>query len=276
MPKYTVLDKSVGQTPLDAIKEFKRVNPELARLPMAYAGRLDPMASGKLLILIGDECKHQESYHGLDKEYEFRVLFGTASDTGDVLGRLSWDEEKVKLETVKINEMTEKFIGKLSLPYPRFSSKTVLGKPLHTWTLENRLSEITMPVAETEIFKLEFLNSKEFSAGEIFETAVEKINSIPPVTDERKALGKDFRREDIRLDWKLWLERHKTSQILVADFVTTVESGTYIRSLAEELGRRLGVKSLAFAIHRSKIGSYQKLPFGQGFWRKTYDLADNS
>ena len=47
------------------------------------------MASGKLLILIGDECKNQKKYFGLDKEYEFEVLFGVESDTGDVLGLIS-------------------------------------------------------------------------------------------------------------------------------------------------------------------------------------------
>jgi tRNA U55 pseudouridine synthase TruB len=40
-----------------------------------------PMASGKLLVLLGEECKHQENYHSLDKEYEFSVLLGIGSDT---------------------------------------------------------------------------------------------------------------------------------------------------------------------------------------------------
>lgn len=86
MEPYVVLYKKVGQTPLHVLEAYKNEHPELANVPMAYAGRLDPMAEGKLLVLQGDECKVQEKYHSLDKEYEFEVLFGVSSDTADVLG----------------------------------------------------------------------------------------------------------------------------------------------------------------------------------------------
>ena len=92
MQKYAVVEKAVGETPLQALERFRALHGELDQIPMAYAGRLDPMASGKLLILIGEECKQQERYHALDKEYEFEVLFGIGSDTGDVLGRLSFGD----------------------------------------------------------------------------------------------------------------------------------------------------------------------------------------
>ena len=49
-------------------------------------GRLDPLAEGVLLILIGDECKNKEKYLGLDKEYEVAIIFGISTDTGDALG----------------------------------------------------------------------------------------------------------------------------------------------------------------------------------------------
>jgi tRNA U55 pseudouridine synthase TruB len=86
MQRYALIEKNVGVTPLQAIETFRKEKPELKDLPLTYAGRLDPMAGGKLLVLIGDECKRREKYDGLDKEYEFEVLLGFASDSGDVLG----------------------------------------------------------------------------------------------------------------------------------------------------------------------------------------------
>ncbi|HEY0964441.1 MAG TPA: hypothetical protein VGE31_01455, partial [Candidatus Paceibacterota bacterium] len=149
MEKYVVLEKAVGETPLDAAEAFRSTRPDLENVPLSYAGRLDPMASGKLLVLIGEECKHQSDYHGLDKEYEFSVLFGIASDTQDVLGRLTPIAATESLRSVRnkdllsgaavegatLNNIAQSFIGTLTVPYPLFSAKTVNGKPLHMWTL---------------------------------------------------------------------------------------------------------------------------------------------
>ena len=55
---------------------------------MTYAGRLDPMASGVLLVLAGEETKNKDKYLGLDKEYDFEILFGFATDTYDILGKV--------------------------------------------------------------------------------------------------------------------------------------------------------------------------------------------
>ena len=92
LPPYVILDKSVGQTPLACLEEWRRAAGVAVSVPLTYAGRLDPMASGKLLILIGEECKQKDSYLNLDKVYNFSALLGIESDTHDVLGRLRWEE----------------------------------------------------------------------------------------------------------------------------------------------------------------------------------------
>lgn len=272
MLPYVLLHKEVGQTPLQVLNEYKTKHQDLVDVPMAYAGRLDPMASGKLLVLLGDECKVQDSYHSLDKAYRFEVLFGTGSDTQDVLGLLKWSN-KNNTNTITAEELTEtarKFIGKISLPYPLFSSKTVNGKALHTWTLENRLNEIEIPINTTRVYKLICEGLNEVSAEEVYKTALEKINSIPQVTEASKALGRDFRRDEIRLSWKVWLENNKGKKVNVASFYCIASSGTYMRSLAEELGKKMQTNALAYSIDRLEIGRYQSLPFGLGFWRKKF------
>src|ERR1700744_4448739 len=92
MLQYIVLDKKLGQTPLEAIQEWKAANREYAEVPASYAGRLDPMATGLLLVLLGDECKKKESYTGLNKEYGVEVLLDLGSDTGDTLGMIEQND----------------------------------------------------------------------------------------------------------------------------------------------------------------------------------------
>ena len=50
-----IVNKRAGQTPLDCINELKKNESNLLYLPLTYAGRLDPLAEGVLVILIGDE-----------------------------------------------------------------------------------------------------------------------------------------------------------------------------------------------------------------------------
>lgn len=70
-----MLWKEVGETPFAALSKWRKENPKYQDTPACYAGRLDPMAKGKLLILLGNECKKKDHYTGLDKEYEREVLF---------------------------------------------------------------------------------------------------------------------------------------------------------------------------------------------------------
>lgn len=269
MKPYTVVEKAVGETPLEAIKRWRRSQPNITDEPIAYAGRLDPMASGKLLLLIGDECKKQEEYHGLDKAYRFEVLFGTESDSGDVLGLVDW-QKPVTVTEKSLKAAAKSLLGNLALPYPRFSSKTVAGKPLHLWTLENRLDEIEIPTAHTKLYGLRLLGLRTVSADAVYREVKEKIETISPITDESKALGADFRRKDVRLSWQVWHEHHKGKAVQIATLEAITSSGTYIRALAPELARRLGTNGLAYSIHRTEIGRYLKLPFGLGFWTKRF------
>lgn len=259
MRKTTVVWKKVGETPLERIEMYRKEAGIALGVPLAYAGRLDPLAEGKLLVLIGDECKKLKKYTGLDKEYSFEVLFGFSSDTGDVLG-LAEEGGGIDTPTPDTLRATAcSFVGTNSFLYPKFSSKTVQGKPLHTWTLEGRINEIEIPVKESAIYKLHFEDSYLLSKEELKYSIFEKINSIPPVTDESKALGRDFRRVDIRARWNELFEQTRRSDFLIARFVCVASSGTYMRTLAGEIGKAVGSSGLAFSIKRTNIGTY--VPF---------------
>lgn len=269
MKPYVIIQKHVGETPLEAAERFRQEARLTKDIPLAYAGRLDPMASGKLLILIGEECKKQSAYHSLDKAYRFEVLFGTRSDTGDVLGLLTWAEgPQVTQDT--LTTIASQLTGNIKLPYPHFSSKTVAGKPLHVWTLEKRLHEIEIPTASTQIHHLRCTSLTTMPARTIVDTVEERIARLTPATADSKALGRDFRRVEVMENWAVWYEYHRKQTLQVATFECVCSSGTYMRSLAEEIGRKVGAPALAYSIHRTEIGQFRPLPLLGGLWTKRF------
>jgi len=258
LPKYAIVEKAVGETPLAAMESWRLMqNPEYFDVPLTYAGRLDPMASGKLLVLIGEECKKKDQYLALDKTYEFSVLFGIGSDTHDVLGRL---ESVVFTAPENLQEQLTQICSNLTseveLPYPHFSSRTVQGKPLHLWTLEGRLDEIDIPTKKSTIYSLTLDSIETKSRTDVYDIARAKIDTIPEVTEESKNLGKNFRRTDVRADWdKIKTDNSLPELYTVAHFTCTASSGTYMRTLAKLIGERLAepLPSLAWSIHRTSI-----------------------
>ncbi len=267
-PKYATIEKTVGETPLVALGRLRERLQIPLGIPLTYAGRLDPMASGKLLILIGEECKNQNKYHAFDKEYNVEILLGVGSDTGDVLGLLTPAMQKISTE-IEVQRVLEKLTGLIRLPYPHFSAKTVHGKQLHIWTLENRLDEITIPIKESTIYKLTFDSLRTISKQEILKTVRAKIETIPRVTEASKVLGADFRRDKVRASWNEF-EQNNIDTYRILSFTCTASSGTYMRSLSEIIADQLGTQGLAYSIHRTKIGTYRKLIKNIGFWARSF------
>jgi tRNA pseudouridine(55) synthase len=266
MQKYVVLDKKVGETPLSCMEAWRRSAGLASDIPLTYAGRLDPLASGKLLVLIGEECKAKERYQALDKAYDFSILFGVGSDSGDVLGLIN-SAETTSVTKQSLSVVLSQQTGTITLPYPVFSSKPVNGKPLHTWAVEGRLDEIIIPTATTHVYHLSYTSLTTMTRDEVFAQAQEKVESIPHVTELRKALGNDFRRADIRQRWQEWRDiTPADTQFTLAHCQVICSSGTYVRSLAAHIGKQLNTKALAFSIHRTRLGHYRQLgPLGY-FW----------
>ena len=265
LPRYITTEKQVGETPLVALERARTEYGIEPVVPLAYAGRLDPMASGRLLILVGDECKKQERYHAFDKEYRVELLLGVSSDTGDVLGLTQFEAAPKDINEKKCRDVLLNLHGTIALPYPHFSAKTVQGKPLHMWTLEGRLNEIEVPVKHSKIHQLKFNSLRTVSRNEIANTVLRKIETIPEVTDPRKALGEDFRRKDVRAGWSMF-EESGDQEYQILSFTCIASSGTYMRSLCEHTATLLCTQGLAYSIHRTKIGRYIPLIGRYGLW----------
>ena len=251
LKEILLLNKKEGETPLEVLENFRRKNKEYKDTKMTYAGRLDPMASGLLLVLVGEEIKNKEKYLVLDKEYEFEILFGFATDTYDILGKLVKNTEfkptynKVELEK-KIKENLKFFTGNFVQEYPMYSSKTVAGKPLFTYARKGEKVEI--PKHEVNVQSLEFFKLKKISEKKFLKNIERRIAKVKG----------DFRQKEILKIWRKKLSLSKSQYFFLASFKIKCGSGTYVRSIANSFGERIGIPALAFSIKRTKIGKWRQ------------------
>lgn len=245
MQKVIVLNKKEGETPLQALEFFRAKHKEYKDLKMTYAGRLDPMASGVLLVLAGEETKNKDKYLGLDKEYDFEILFGFATDTYDILGKVikarNLIAKKEDLEKI-IQKELKNFKGKIIQAYPIYSSKTVLGKQLFQYAREGEIVEI--PEREIDVKKINLIKIKRIKGDALKNKIHKRIGSV---------VG-DFRQKEILKIWDRVIE--KDSFYFVASFKIKCSSGTYVRGIANSLGENMNIPTLAWSIKRTKVGKY--------------------
>lgn len=250
MRKIIFLNKKEGETPLEALENFRKKNKKYKGLKITYAGRLDPMASGLLLLLVGEKIKEKDKYLKLDKEYNFEVLFGFSTDTYDILGKVIdirhgvyQDLEKMIRKNIKL------FSGKLIQKYPIYSSKTVEGKPLFSYA--RRGVDIEIPSREVLVKNLKFLKVKSINNRRLFNIIEKRI----------KKVNGDFRQKEILNIWKKNLQVKEKRNFFIASFKIECSSGTYVRGIANNLGEKINIPTLAFSIKRTKIGTTRRPNF---------------
>jgi len=244
------LYKKMGETPLECLERWRADNPEYQDKKLTYAGRLDPMAEGELLVLVGEECKNKEKYLSLDKEYEFDILFGFQTDTYDILGsvnlgvaHLSLGDYDVAGHKGKVGGFLEGLVGKQMQKYPPFSSKTVGGKAMFELAKAGKLDGAKIPEREVEIYKVDFIKSYWIIGRDLKADIFKRILLVRG----------DFRQEEILKKWGELLSGREEEQFLVSRIKIKCSSGTYVRVITQNLGRFLGVLALALKIKRTKV-----------------------
>jgi len=236
------LYKQRGETPLECVERFIQSNSSYKDVSVTYAGRLDPMAEGLLIILTGEDVYKKDEFTKLPKVYEFEVLWGFETDTYDALGLITYI---TSVELPKgVSGAVSSFVGKYTQEYPPYSSKTVLGKPLFMWAREGALNTINIPTKEIEIFKLEHTQDVNIQGGLLKEDIV---NSL------KKVKG-DFRQVEIIKQWESVLIENINYSI--SSLKVSCSSGTYIRSLVQRIAKKLQTHALALRIKRFSIGDF--------------------
>lgn len=244
MDKTIIFYKKTGETPLQCLSRFRKENKEFINEKISYAGRLDPMAEGEMLFVVGEENKNKEKYLGLDKKYTFKILFGVSTDTRDVLGMVeAFGSTEIKISEEKLKIILEDLAGKHEQKYPWFSSRTVFGKPLFEWFRSGRKNDVERPTREIEIYLMKLLNMDNIQLEDLKKYIQNKI----------KLVEGDFRQNEILNSWEKFFTKHAATSFQIAEVETKCSGGTYIRSLVERIGKKFNVPALALHIKRDKI-----------------------
>lgn len=243
------ISKSIGQTPNELINDYKKKHPDSKKV--SFAGRLDPMAFGIMMLLVNEECKLQPQYIGLDKIYEFEIVYGFETDTYDILGLVTNFTTIFNVQSLHYIEILDlnTYIKKFEQLYPAYSSIVVNKKPLWEWSKLGKIDTITIPSKLVEIYSLETIENTHTS-NDYKELYTNIIKLISTLSNENKP---KFRFNDIVDSWKTTFEtlsKFIHYKPVIKKYRATVSSGTYIRSLAHQIGKDVGCGAIAMNIKR--------------------------
>ena len=241
------LYKNLGETPRERLERLRAQKPQYQYEVLSYAGRLDPMAEGVLVCLVGAENSRHGAYLDLPKEYTLDVLFGFSTDSYDVLGKVIQQGSDATICRRIVAPALNEFRGDRSQEYPPFSSKPVGGVPLFELAKKGLLGTGALPRRNVTIHQIDLLNMyriKETQLLSYIETGIAKVHG-------------DFRQEEIIAGWKRYLRADGQRSFACATINIECSSGTYARSIAQNLGTQLGVPALALHILRTKVGEHE-------------------
>src|SRR5215471_9149211 len=82
-----VIDKPGGMTSRDAVNRVQGLFPRGTRI--GHAGTLDPLATGVLVLCLGQATRLTEYVQRMQKTYRAGILLGARSDTDDTDGSVT-------------------------------------------------------------------------------------------------------------------------------------------------------------------------------------------
>jgi tRNA pseudouridine55 synthase len=218
MDGLLIIDKPAGITSHDVVAQVRHI---LHQPRVGHTGTLDPFATGVLAILVGRATRLAQFLTGLEKEYEAVIRLGYATDTGDLTGKPINDPKTAGIAPggwtrEQIEAALQELRGEIDQVPPMYSAKKQGGRKLYELARQGQQVE-REPV---RVCVYEF--------------------------------------EPIRLASQATVELLKDNLDGTFDFEVRVEcsSGTYIRTLAEDFGKRLGVGAHLAALRRTRVGDF--------------------
>lgn len=128
------------------------------RVKIGHGGTLDPLATGVLIIGVGSGTKDLGKFLQCTKAYETMLLFGVATDTYDVSGKILNKAPYGHITREKVETALDGFRGKVMQRPPIFSAKRIQGKRLYEYAFEGKevpeeIQERPMEVEEISILE---------------------------------------------------------------------------------------------------------------------------
>ena len=123
-----VVDKPSGCTSHDVVQRVRKV---LQQRSVGHAGTLDPLATGVLVVAIGEGTKLVSHLQLDDKRYEVTIALGAETDSLDADGEVTETAEVPALDRAAVERALLGFTGRRSQVAPKLSAIKVDGAPLH-------------------------------------------------------------------------------------------------------------------------------------------------
>jgi tRNA pseudouridine55 synthase len=196
-----------------------RVRRILCERRVGHTGTLDPFATGVLVLLVGRVTRLARFLSIAEKEYEAVIRLGYATDSGDLTGK-----------RVTPNE-----------PHAKAQSPQGLRKE----DIEAAMAMLRGEIQQTP----PMYSAKKVGGRKLYELA-RRGEEV-----ERKAVPvavKEF--EPLSFDGRLCRQNDDTCDLSVR---VICSAGTYVRALAESLGKHLGVGAHLAELRRTRAGDFR-------------------
>jgi tRNA pseudouridine55 synthase len=211
-----IIDKPAGLTSHDVVNRVRRI---LGQRSVGHLGTLDPLATGVLPLVVGSMTRLAQFYTTSEKTYEGVIRFGFATDTYDAEGEPSGPPADVKVSVEEVRELAARFRGMIEQIPPPFSAKKIRGVP--AYELARKHKEVALKPVRVEIKEFEILG---FASGVSGSVDAQPAAAIEP----GNALC----------------------------FRARVAAGTYLRSVAHDLGQQLGCGAHLQSLRRTQLGEF--------------------
>lgn len=151
-----LINKDKGCTSRDVVNEVSKI---LGTKKIGHTGTLDPMATGVLVLCIGNATKLNEILTSKYKEYEAEVTLGILTDTLDITGNIV-KEEIALFNKEQIEVALQKIKGKYVQETPIYSAVKVNGKKLYEYARNGE--EVVLPKREVDIKEIELISDIKY------------------------------------------------------------------------------------------------------------------
>ncbi len=215
-----------------------------------HTGTLDPLATGLLPICFGEATKFSNALLDADKTYRALLRLGQTTSTGDAEGEIL-SEHPVEVGRDEVDAALARFRGDIQQLPPMHSALKHQGKPLYEYirkgeTIERELRDVTIHELVLNAFSGNELPLSDETASHL--TRLSKNDS--------QVIGYNFPPEGGRAIAPSPSLDELGRGFCELDITVRCSKGTYIRTLAEDIGAALGCGAHLIGLRRTAIAHF--------------------
>ena len=229
-----------------AIRHFHKKN-----LKVGHAGTLDPLATGVLLVCIGNATKQAQSFQDHDKEYLAGIMFGATTPSYDREKDIDRRFPYEHISEEAVAEVLPSFLGTNEQIAPLFSAKSVDG--VRAYEMARRMYKQSAGTSSGD-FDAAALSILQKSMITIHTISLESFvpSTLPTDVVSPKTV------EDTSSSASSRINVIDTSALglPVATVRIACSKGTYIRAFARDIGEALGSGAFLNSLCRTRTGEF--------------------